>query len=66
MMSSGIRASDHDRDRTARLLREHHAVGRLDPEEFAERLDQSVTFIKCFHRTRNQVEFVSLFAGNFT
>lgn len=40
-MSSGIRASDHDRDRTARLLREHHAVGRLDPEEFAERLDQS-------------------------
>lgn len=40
-MSSGIRASDHDRDRTARLLREHHAVGRLDPEEFAERLDKS-------------------------
>ncbi len=41
MMSSGIRASDHDRDRTARLLREHHAVGRLDPEEFVERLDKS-------------------------
>lgn len=41
MMSSGIRASDHDRDRTAHLLREHHAVGRLDPEEFAERLDKS-------------------------
>ncbi|HYK30601.1 MAG TPA: DUF1707 domain-containing protein [Streptosporangiaceae bacterium] len=40
-MSSGIRASDHDRDRTARLLREHHAVGRLDPDEFAERLDKS-------------------------
>lgn len=40
-MSSGIRASDHDRDRTAHLLREHHAVGRLDPEEFAERLDKS-------------------------
>lgn len=40
-MSSGIRASDHDRDRTAKLLREHHAVGRLDPEEFAERLDKS-------------------------
>lgn len=40
-MSSGIRASDHDRDRTARLLREHHAVGRLDPEEFVERLDKS-------------------------
>lgn len=40
-MSSGIRASDHDRDRTAHLLREHHAAGRLDPEEFAERLDKS-------------------------
>jgi hypothetical protein len=40
-MSSGIRASDHDRDRTAKLLREHHAVGRLSPEEYAERLDKS-------------------------
>jgi Domain of unknown function (DUF1707) len=40
-VSSGIRASDHDRDRTANLLREHHAVGRLDPEEFADRLDKS-------------------------
>lgn len=40
-MSSGIRASDHDRDRTGRLLREHHAVGRLSPEEFSERLDKS-------------------------
>jgi hypothetical protein len=40
-MSSGIRASDHDRDRTAHLLREHHAAGRLDPDEFAERLDKS-------------------------
>lgn len=36
-----IRASDQDRDRTAELLREHHAVGRLDAEEFAERLDRS-------------------------
>ncbi len=36
-----IRASDQDRDRTADLLREHHAVGRLDPDEFAERLDKS-------------------------
>lgn len=40
-MSSGVRASDHDRDRTADLLREHHAVGRLSPEEFTERLDKS-------------------------
>jgi hypothetical protein len=35
-----IRASDEDRDRTASLLREHHAVGRLTPEEFSERLDK--------------------------
>lgn len=35
-----IRASDADRDRTAQLLREHHAVGRLDVDEFNERLDQ--------------------------
>jgi uncharacterized protein DUF1707 len=37
-----VRASDADRDRTARLLREHHAVGRLDPEEFNERLDRAM------------------------
>ena len=34
-----IRASDADRDRAASLLREHHAAGRLTPEEFSERLD---------------------------
>src|SRR6266851_1093331 len=36
-----IRASDQDRDRTANVLREHHAVGRFDAEEFNERLDQA-------------------------
>ncbi|MBO0802615.1 MAG: DUF1707 domain-containing protein [Nocardiopsaceae bacterium] len=36
-----IRASDADRDRTASLLREHHAVGRLTASEFAERLDRA-------------------------
>jgi hypothetical protein len=36
-----IRASDDDRDRTASLLREHHAAGRLTPEEFNERLDKA-------------------------
>jgi hypothetical protein len=36
-----IRASDLDRDRVANVLREHHAVGRLDPEEFNERLDKA-------------------------
>jgi hypothetical protein len=35
-----MRASDEDRDRAASLLREHHAVGRLTPEEFSERLDK--------------------------
>ena len=37
-----MRASDADRDRTAQLLREHHAVGRLDADEFAERLDRAL------------------------
>jgi hypothetical protein len=36
-----IRASDTDRDRTASLLREHLAAGRLTPEEFNERLDRA-------------------------
>jgi hypothetical protein len=34
-----VRASDSDRDRVATLLREHHAAGRLNAEEFHERLD---------------------------
>jgi hypothetical protein len=37
-----IRASDADRDRTAALLREHHAAGRLTAEEFNERLDKAL------------------------
>jgi Domain of unknown function (DUF1707) len=41
--NSQMRASDRDRDRTADLLREHHAAGRLDPEEFNERLDKVFT-----------------------
>ena len=36
-----IRASDADRDRTAALLREHLAAGRLNDEEFNERLDKT-------------------------
>ena len=35
-----LRASDADRERTASLLREHHAQGRLTPEEFNERVDR--------------------------
>jgi len=34
-----VRASDADRDKTAALLREHHAAGRLTAEEFSSRLD---------------------------
>src|ERR1700761_9411867 len=35
-----LRAADADRERTAELLREHCAVGRLTDEEFHGRLDQ--------------------------
>ncbi|HTU86016.1 MAG TPA: DUF1707 domain-containing protein [Solirubrobacteraceae bacterium] len=37
-----LRASDADRDAMADRLRKHHTDGRLDQEEFQERLD------KCF------------------
>jgi hypothetical protein len=36
---SALRASDAERERTATLLREHTATGRLTPEELDERLD---------------------------
>ncbi|MGH3273786.1 MAG: DUF1707 SHOCT-like domain-containing protein [Streptosporangiaceae bacterium] len=36
-----LRASDDDRDRTATMLREHHAAGRIDADEFNERLDRA-------------------------
>ncbi len=36
-----IRAADADRERTATLLREHHAEGRLSAEEFNDRLDRT-------------------------
>jgi hypothetical protein len=37
-----LRASDADRERTAQLLREHHAVGRLTAEEFSSRVDKAL------------------------
>jgi hypothetical protein len=37
-----LRASDAERDATADRLRQHHTDGRLDQDEFQERLD------KCF------------------
>ena len=38
-----MRASDADRERTSSLLREHHAQGRLTPEEFDHRIDMTFT-----------------------
>jgi uncharacterized protein DUF1707 len=35
-----LRASDYDRDRTADILREQHLAGRLETDEFQERLDR--------------------------
>ena len=35
-----LRASDADRDATADRLREHHTDGRLDQDEFQERLER--------------------------
>ena len=35
-----LRASDADREATADRLREHHTVGRIDADEFQERLDR--------------------------
>jgi hypothetical protein len=39
MSGEQMRASDADRERTAALLREHHAVGRLTAEEFETRIE---------------------------
>jgi hypothetical protein len=35
-----LRASDADREATGERLRRHHAEGRLDSEEFQERIDR--------------------------
>jgi hypothetical protein len=35
-----LRASDSDRDSVAEILREHHLAGRLQSDEFQERLDR--------------------------
>jgi hypothetical protein len=36
-----LRASDADRERTVEQLRRHHADGRLDLEEFSERMERA-------------------------
>jgi hypothetical protein len=46
-----IRCGDADRDRTAALLREHLAAGRLTAEEFHERLDRAYAA-----RTRGELD----------
>jgi Domain of unknown function (DUF1707) len=38
---SHLRASDADRERVAKFLREQHAVGRLDHDELEERLGRA-------------------------
>ena len=38
-----LRASDADREATADRLRRHHTEGRIDSEEFQERID------RCYH-----------------
>lgn len=38
-----MRASDNDRDRVAAALREHHAQGRLDVDEFKDRIERAYT-----------------------
>jgi DUF1707 SHOCT-like domain len=40
MRDHNLRASDADREATADRLRRHHTDGRLDGEEFQERLDR--------------------------
>jgi hypothetical protein len=40
MRQPNLRASDADREATADRLRHHHTDGRLDAEEFQERLDR--------------------------
>jgi len=39
-LDANTRAGDSDRDGTAERLRHHHAEGRIDVEEFQERLDR--------------------------
>ena len=36
----GVRASDADREEISDQLRRHHAEGRIDPQEFQERIDR--------------------------
>ena len=46
-----LRVSDADRERTTELLREHHAVGRLTADEFADRMEAAFAA-----RTRGELD----------
>jgi hypothetical protein len=41
--AAGLRAGDRDRDAVAAALREHHLAGRLDGDEFQERLERCLS-----------------------
>lgn len=50
-ISPELRASDSDRDRVAKLLQDHFADGRLENDEFSERLEGAYQA-----RTRSELE----------
>ncbi len=50
-----VRASDEDRDRTTRALRDHYAAGRITHDEFEERIDRA-------HAARTRRELTRLTA----
>ncbi|WP_046470656.1 DUF1707 SHOCT-like domain-containing protein [Allosalinactinospora lopnorensis] len=52
--SPDLRVSDADRERVAKLLREHFAQGRLDDDEFNTRLESA-------YKARTRGELVPLF-----
>jgi hypothetical protein len=50
-----LRASDAERSATAELLRQHHAEGRLDTEEFEERVE------RCYAaKTRGELDALTI------
>lgn len=49
-----LRIGDHERDSAVKMLQEHHALGRLDPFEFNERMGQVL-------HARTQVDIDELF-----
>lgn len=54
---SRLRIGDHERDAAVTMLQEHHALGRLEPHEFNERVDRALRA-----RTQSQIDelFVDL------